>query len=73
MTLNDIPEQYPVGTQFTPLGRKRPRLETVVDIHTTTNMAGGVVRVRYLAEHSFLGHAVRTEFTKTTISRALYT
>ena len=68
-----IPDQWPIGTKFRPLGtRYKDPIEVVVDIYTTTNSKGEVVRTRYIAEHEFCGQQVRNEFTKTTISRAIF-
>jgi hypothetical protein len=49
--------QFKVGTQFMTSG-KHPRLCTVTDIHTTTNLAGLVVKIRYVATHEFCGQTV---------------
>lgn len=49
---------YPIGTQFYTRG-KHPRLCTVVDIHTTFNSQGELVKTRYVATHLFLGQVVR--------------
>lgn len=52
-----MPQQYPIGTQFLTRG-KAPRLCTVVDVWTTTNAVGDVVRVRYVAEHTLMGQTI---------------
>ena len=69
--INDIPEQYPVGTQFTPRKKGRSDLETVIDFHTTTNLAGDIVSTCYVIEHEFMGQKIRSTCNKTTIPRAL--
>ena len=62
-------QRFPVGTTFTPRG-KHATLCTVTDYHTTTNLRGEVVRVRYVAEHAFLGQQVRdADVAETTIAR----
>lgn len=48
---------YAIGTKFM-TGGKSPKQCVVTDIYTTTNSAGEVVRVRYVATHSFLGQVV---------------
>ena len=42
--------QFPVGTQYISHG-KWPRLCTVIDVHTTRNAAGDIVKIRYVATH----------------------
>jgi len=65
------PAMYPVGTQFMTRG-KYPRLCTVVNIHTTTNLAGNVVRVEYVATLDFCGQTVADEHVcEVTIARGL--
>lgn len=51
-------EQITVGTQFYRYGRKHKVLETVIDIHTTYNLAGQIVNVRYVTEHELMGQKV---------------
>lgn len=48
---------YGVGTRFKTRGAN-PRECAVVDIHTTRNLAGEVVRVRYVATHEFMGQTI---------------
>ena len=48
---------YTIGTTYMSLG-KNPHLCTIVDIHTTTNAAGEVFKVRYVANHDFLGQQI---------------
>lgn len=52
-------EDIRIGTKFIRYGSKAKRVETVVDIHTTYNLAGEVVKVRYVTEHETLGQKVR--------------
>ena len=49
---------FPVGTIFMS-GGKHPRRCVVRDILTTRNLAGQVVRIRYVAEHDFAGQVMR--------------
>ena len=46
-----------IGVQYKTRG-KHPKLCTVVDKHTTYNMAGDIVKVSYVATHEFLGQVV---------------
>lgn len=63
--------RFPIGTKFKTHG-KNPRLATVVDIWTTTNNAGAVVRVDYVTEHEFLGMKIRRHsVTDTEIARGM--
>jgi len=63
--------KYPVGTQYMTRG-KHPRLCTVVDYHTTTNLAGEVVKERYVSTHEFCGQTVTDyDIVPVTIARGL--
>lgn len=57
MTGTEYPRFYPIGTRFKTRG-KHPRLCAVVDILTTYNAAGDLVRTRYVATHDFMGRTV---------------
>lgn len=50
-------QRFPLGTKFTTRG-KQARVCTVTDFLTTTNLAGEVVSVRYVATHEFCGQTV---------------
>ena len=64
--------RFPVGTTFKPVGRKHAKVCTVTDIHTTTNLAGEFVKLRYVATHDFLGQTLSdTDVIETTIARGL--
>ena len=69
----DIPAEprFDIGTRFVPVGRKSKAVHTVVDIWTTTNREGDVVRRRYVATHqAATGHIViDRDVTETTIAR----
>lgn len=66
-----IRARFPIGTKFKSHG-KNPRLTEVIDIWTTTNNAGAVVRVDYVTEHEFLGQKVRRRsVTDTEIARGM--
>ncbi len=63
--------RFPIGTQFRPIGKK-DRLCTVVDFHTTRNLAGEIVREHYVATHSFMGQTITDLYVcETTIARGL--
>lgn len=61
---------YPIGTKFTPMS-KHPKEHTVVDYHTTTNMAGDVIKFMYIATHDFLGQSIKSEHVHVTLQRGL--
>jgi|TARA_R110000868_G_scaffold36922_2_gene130586 hypothetical protein len=46
-----------IGKQYKTRG-KHPRLCTVIDVHTTYNQAGDIVKIRHVSEHDFLGQKV---------------
>ena len=48
---------YPVGTKFKTRG-KHPKVCTVIDFHTVTNLAGDIVDEYYISSHEFLGQTV---------------
>lgn len=50
-------ENYPIGIQYMSRG-KHPNLCTVVDILTTINSQGELVKTRYIATHEFAGQLV---------------
>jgi len=59
---------YKIGTTFVRKGARKV-LETVVDILTTTNSSGEVVKIRYVADHEYMGQIVRdSDVLQTTIS-----
>lgn len=65
--------KYPVGTKYVK-NNKRKDVCTVVDFHTTTNMAGEVIRMRYVTSHAFMGQTVLDhDVPETEISRCLST
>ena len=56
-----------IGKQYKTRG-KHSQLCTVVDVHTTCNQKGEIVKVRYVSEHVFLNQIVRDkDVVKTTI------
>ena len=66
--------RFPIGLQYS---KKRfPKAKelttyTILNIYTTTNEAGNIVRIRYLVAHDFLGQRVTEELCDTSIARAL--
>lgn len=60
-----------IGTTFIKLGDKQKRVNTVIDIYTTTNQAGNVVKTEYLCVHDFCGQKVTELCNKVTIQRGI--
>jgi hypothetical protein len=64
--------EFKIGTKFKPVGKKYQSVHTVVDIHTTRNFKGEIVKVRYVAEYEFCGQIVTDrDIVATTIARGL--
>lgn len=64
--------EFKIGTKFFPVGKKYKSVYTVVDIHTTRNSAGDIVKVRYVAEYEFCGQIVTDrDVGAVTIARGL--
>lgn len=62
--------RFPVGTTFQPVGKRYAA--TVIDYHVTRNLAGEIVRTRYVATHEFMGQTVADcDVAETTIARGL--
>lgn len=66
--------RFPIGLTFT---KKRfPKAKelteyTILNIHTTRNEAGNVVKIEYVVSHDFLGSRITEEMVDTTIARSL--
>lgn len=68
------PETFDIGFKFN--GKqtsksKRSDEYTIIDIETTTNSSGEVVKVEYVLSHSFLDQSVRSRALRTTICRMM--
>lgn len=63
--------KFKIGQTFMPYG-KHPKLNTIIDIHTTTNSAGEVVKFRYVATHEFMGQVITDyDVNETTVARGI--
>lgn len=61
--------RYAIGQRFKSHG-KHPQICTVTDILRTYNAAGDLVRIRYVAQHQFMGQTVTDhDVCETTIAR----
>jgi hypothetical protein len=60
--------RFQIGQKFATRG-KHPRICTVTDILKTYNSKGELVKIRYVAEHDFLGQIVTDhDVVETTIA-----
>lgn len=67
------PPRFKIGTVYKLPRNQHGLVCTVVDIHTTTNAAGEVVRVSYVTTHEFCGQTVFDyNVCDTTIARSLF-
>ena len=63
--------KFSIGQQFKTRG-KHPRLCTITDILRTYNSVGDLVKVRYVAEHEFMGQVIAdTDVCETTVAMGL--
>lgn len=63
--------KFPVGTEFVTRGR-HPRKCQVVDYLRTFNLAGELVKTRYVATYEFCGQTVTdNDVPETTIARGI--
>lgn len=61
-----------IGMKYIKPGDKQKRINTVVDCHKTYNLAGELVKTRYVSEHEFCGQMVETyDVVQPTIGRGL--
>ena len=62
---------YPLGTIYMASG-KAANLCTITDTHTTHNVAGELVKTRYVASHVFLGQTVtESDIVDVTVARGI--
>jgi hypothetical protein len=65
--------RFPVGTKFVRIGKKTSAAETVVDFHVTRNLAGEIVKERYVTTREFCGQEITdNDVCETTIARGVY-
>ncbi len=65
-----VEQKFLVGTVFQPIGKRYKA--KVIDFHVTRNLAGEVVKVRYVAVHDISGRVVTDyDVAETTIARGL--
>lgn len=63
--------RFPIGLQFVYHGDRFKKINTIVDILTTTNSKGEVRMIEYVTEHPFCGGVVSQTFGDTAIARSL--
>ena len=62
--------QFKIGTKFK--RNHKNYVETVIDILTTTNHIGEVVKIVYVSEHDFIGQKIKDyEVPQATIARGI--
>lgn len=63
--------KFNIGQQYKTRG-KHPRVCTVIDIYTTYNYKGEIVKLRYVSQHEFCGQLViDDDVLETTILRGM--
>lgn len=63
--------RFNIGQKFLPYCDRVKREHTIVDILTTQNSAGEVVKIEYITEHEFINQKLKDIFIDTTIARSL--
>lgn len=66
-----IKPRFPIGLQFVPYSDKQKRMHSILNIHTTRNEAGNVVKIEYLVSHDFCGQQITELMVDTKIARSL--
>lgn len=56
-TKHALEPRYSIGHVYKTRG-KSPRICSIVDIHRTFNAAGELVKLRYVATHTFMGQLI---------------
>jgi len=65
--------KYTIGQKFTRKTKRWEREYTVIDIHSTFNAAGALVKLRYVCEYEVAGQfVVDRDIPETTLARCLY-
>lgn len=69
-----FPERFEIGFKFH--GKQTSKSSrsdeyTIIDIETTTNSIGEVVKVEYILSHNFMGQPIRSRALRTTICRMM--
>ena len=60
-----------IGTKYIARNKRKDECE-VIDIYTTTNSKGEIVKTEYLCQHMFMGQVVKHLEVATTIQIALF-
>jgi hypothetical protein len=69
--IEDPKQRFAIGTKYNTRG-KHPRECTVTDFHVTRNLAGEIVRTRYVSTHNFIGQVMKDlDVVETTIAMGL--
>lgn len=65
------PPRFPIGLKFDYYGVKHNKAREIVDIFTTTNSAGDVVKYEYVLAQNFLGQTLLSYAHDASIARSL--
>jgi len=63
--------RFKIGLTFNMRGVKHNPERKIIDIYTTKNEAGDVIRIEYLLESQFMGQTVKSNVNDTMIARSL--
>lgn len=63
--------KFPIGTEYNGRGELKDRCYRVVDYWTTRDMAGNIMREKYIVTHVFLGQEIAEEVCETTVARGI--
>ena len=63
--------RFPIGLKFKYYARKHNNQMEILDIYTTRNFTGQIVRIEYLVAHQFLGSQITELMGDTGIARSL--
>lgn len=63
---------YKIGLTFNHYARKHNPERTIIEILTTTNSTGKVVRIEYVTESTFMGQRMTDTITASGIARSLF-
>jgi len=71
MSIIPIGAKFPIGTKYMTRGKVK-RECTVVDIHSTFNVSGEMVKFRYVSTHIFAGQLITDyDVPQASISRGI--
>jgi len=63
--------RFPIGLKFKYYARKHNNQMEILDIYTTRNFTGAIVRIEYLVAHEFFGSQITELMVDPSIARSL--